>query len=409
MNNQPSIAVVLPRYGANLGGGAEALVRSLVLNVFCGNGLGGLSPSNIEIWSTCALDHRTWENALPRGVSQEDGLTVRRFPVDERNLECFIKSEIAMQEGRALSLEEQLDWLSSGVNSASLYKHIANAGSDFDLLIYAPYLFSTTFWGAMIHPEKSVLVPCLHNEHYAYLEVFRALFSRVRGLFFNTIEEQILAEKIYGSFSEKSFVVGMGFDAIENTTSIAPDQSQKSFLLYSGRKEAGKNLDLLIEYFSAYKEQYSSSNLELKIIGSGSIDFLNSLPDGVVDLGFVSEVEKLALMQSAVALCQPSVNESFSIVMMEAWLEKTAVIVHSECDVTRGHVERSGGGLMFSSVEEFCLVLKELEQSGKLSKELGLAGKAYVETEYSWPAVTERTKLAMQSLLTSNSNLQHVA
>src|SRR5262245_26048892 len=138
-----SLAVVLPRYGESLGGGAEALTKALVEELFARGHV-----EKVEVWTTCAEDHRTWDNVRPAGVTVEGGISVHRFPVDARNLETFIRSEHALQDGRGLTVEEQLAWLSESVNSRALYAQIAERGSEFNAILFAPYLFATTFWGA---------------------------------------------------------------------------------------------------------------------------------------------------------------------------------------------------------------------------------------------------------------------
>ena len=135
--------------------------------------------------------------------------------------------------------------------------------------------------------------------------------------------------------------------------------------------------------------------LELLLIGSGDIHFLSSLPEGVSDLGFVSEEEKSSLMAGAFALCQPSTNESFSIVMMEAWLQGVPSLVHAGCDVTRDHVQRSGGGLYFANAGDLAGVLKYLLSADGLRDELGESGRRYVLNEYSWSAVLGRLESAL--------------
>lgn len=387
-----SIAIVLPRYGASLGGGAETLVRSLALKLFAEEG--PRYVDDLEVWTTCAVDHRTWDNALPAGATVEDGLTVRRFTVEPRNVDVFLRHEIAMREGRPLTVEEQLEWLGAGVNSRGLYEHIARHGSRFDALIFAPYLFSTTFWGALIHPDRSLLVPCLHDEHYAYQQVFQHLFRRVRGLICNTEPERELIVHLYGEeLRERSAVVGMGFDSVPEvffSSASEDDGRAHPYLLYAGRKEQGKNLDLLLEYYEQYRVRAGDSVPRLLIVGSGEIGFRESLPEGVTDVGFVSEREKEQLMREALALVQPSTNESFSIVMMEAWLRGTPVIVHGHCAVTRDHVVQSGGGLYFTSPEEFAAVVQELVGRPELAEVLGDNGRRYVRGHYSWEAVLRR-------------------
>lgn len=373
------VALVLPRYGRNLGGGAETLSRELFLELIK---RGTIEQG--EVWTTCAVDHRSWANSLPAGESVEDGVTVRRFPVDDRDLEPFIKAEQKMARGERLSVSEQLEWMGGSVNSRGLYQFIQQQGLNFDLLIFAPYLFATTFWGAQIHPERSVLIPCLHDEAYAYQEVIGVLFNKVSGLLFNTEAEQRLAERLYPGVSARSEVVGMGFSA---DPPVARKFREKPYLLYSGRKELGKNLGLLLEYYEGLPDSVRE-NLELVLIGSGEVDFRKLLPAGVVDLGFVDEEEKLQLMRSALALVQPSTNESFSIVLLEALLQETPVLVHSECAVTAEHAKNGNCGLEFANQLEFKAVIEVL--SSDIATRLGEQGRRYVLERYSWDAVCDR-------------------
>lgn len=399
-----SIAVVLPRFGESLGGGAETLTKALVEALWCGGDITRRQIDRLEVWTTCARDHRTWANELPEGESVEKGILVRRFPVAERDLETFIRAEFAMRDGRALSIDEQLDWLANSVNSASLYSHIEQHGEEFDLILFAPYLFATTFWGAMIHPDRSVIIPCLHNEHYAFQEVFRVLFGEVRGLIFNAEKEQELAAELYGSeISERGISVGMGFEPVATWGPLADHERTplnrfsdlpKRYVLYSGRKEQGKNLDLLIDIFE--ENQAELDDVELVIIGAGDLNFRPTLPENVHDLGFVTEEEKDLLIRDAVLLCQPSVNESFSIVMMEAWLRQTPVVVHALCPVTRDHVRRSDGGIYFANRRELVEGIKMISQSPKLRNTLGEAGRRYVTEYYSWDAVIGRFQTALR-------------
>ena len=171
----------------------------------------------------------------------------------------------------------------------------------------------------------------------------------------------------------------------------------KPFLLYSGRKERGKNLHLLIEYFSSLPPALKE-HLRLVLIGSGDLSDIECSEE-VIDLGFVSEEEKRCLMSQALALCQPSTNESFSIVLMEAWLEETPVLVHSSCAVTREHVIESGGGLHFANAKEFSAVVAKLLKEPKLWRALGEHGKEYVQSVYSWKAVRKRFEQALLKLI----------
>ncbi len=385
MNHRPiKIAAVLPRYGASIGGGAETLMRELLLSI-----VHAYPDTVVEVLTTCARDHRTWDNYYPEGLVIEDGIKVNRFKVSQRDISKFIAAEQKLAQGFLLSGDEQIEWLENSVNSRALYSYLLENAKNYDLVFYAPYLFGTSFWGPMIAPENAVLVPCLHDEAYAYLPVFRSLFRKVCGIMWNAEPEAKLANKIYRipDLLEKGQVVGMGFE------SLAPVREKslhgKPYVLYSGRKETGKNLDYLIFCYEEYRSRVEEA-FDLLVIGSGSIDFLEKLPTGVIDKGFVSEEDKRRYFTHASLLVQPSVNESFSIVLMESWREGTPVLVHSDCAVTSYHVAESGGGMCFRSANEFTACLQNAWDTPDQLLEMAKNGAAYVKSEYSWDAVHKR-------------------
>lgn len=387
------IAAVLPRYKRSIGGGAETLVSSILWEIERRGEICGKKVSLIEIWTTCAEDHRTWENVYPEGLSYDNEIVVRRFPVDSRDVSVFLENEFTMASGHELSIDSQLSWIKNSVNSTNLYQWINSNYNDFDFVIYAPYLFATTFWGSLISSSKSVLFPCLHDESYAYQDIFKYMFEKAGLVCFNASAEKDLAHNIYGKdlFNEKSAVVGMGFDDYQGFFDKEPKVSSSSnYILYSGRKEEGKNLGLVIKFFEQYRKITGDKELEFRIIGSGKIEFLNQLPEGVHDLGFVSEEEKVKIFSNALALVQPSVNESFSIVLMESWIQKTPVIVNQRCDVTSEHVTESNGGFTFSDEKTFIDAIQLLKSDTKKSKEMGMNGYNYVRNKYNWDAVIER-------------------
>jgi len=394
-----SYAFVVPRYGRAIAGGAETLVANLATRV-------AARGDRVEVWTTCARDNRSWANEFPAGTTVEDGVTVRRFPVDARDLERWIPRQIQINDGMALPLEDQLEWMSESVNSGALYEHIEAHGASFDALFFAPYLFGTTFWGSLIHPQRSYLIPCLHDEHYAYTEVIQSMFRQVAGALFNAAPERDLARSLYGDIAGGE--VGMGFEPVpeEEIRELTPFFSEGApYLLYVGRKETGKNVQLLIDYFTEGKRARTiPESLRLVIAGAGSFEDLHRpgalTRDDIVDLVHVSEEEKRRLIRHAVALCQPSTNESFSIVIMEAWLLGIPVMVHAKCPVTRHHAIESGGGLYFSDAADFGLVVGELMSNEPLRRAMGESGCAYVRRRYDWAAVLGRFDAVVEDLLT---------
>ncbi len=391
-------AFVPPRFAESIAGGAETLIGSLASRL-------GARGNHVEIFTTCAIDNRTWENHFPEGSSLEMGIPVRRFKVDPRDLETWIPRQIQINEGMNIGVDEELLWMQESVNSKNLYAHIARHAHTFDAIFFGPYLFGTTFWGSLIAPEKSVLIPCLHDEHYAYTQTISSMFRQIKGALFNAGPEADLARALYGKIHGGE--VGMGFVPWkqEYVQNLKPYFAETfPYLIYVGRKETGKNVQVLIDYFIEGKTKgVLPSDLKLVIVGGGSFSDLHrpeALTRGdVLDISHVTEEEKHRLIRFSSALCQPSVNESFSIVMMESWLLDRPVIVHASCPVTRYHAVSSGGGLYFSNSSDFSGVVGEILDSAELSATLGRSGFRYVEERYSWDAVLERFDSVMEDLL----------
>jgi glycosyltransferase involved in cell wall biosynthesis len=295
--------------------------------------------------------------------------------------------------------------MQESVNSRALYRYISEYGLSYEAMFFGPYLFGTTIWGSQIHPQKSILVPCLHDEVYAYLDVIASMFRGVRGCLFNAEPEMHLARSLYGGV--RGGVVGMGFEppAEVDVASLQPYfDVDFPYVVYLGRKEMGKNVHLLIDYFCAMKDRgVLPKELRLAVLGGGSFSDLHRPEvlsrEDVIDLPHVTEEEKSRLLKHALYLCQPSVNESFSIVLMEAWMVGTPVVVHGECPITKHHVVESGGGLYFSSPEDFAGVTRYMLEEREARNRFAVCGRRYVESTYSWESVLARFDQVLADIL----------
>jgi glycosyltransferase involved in cell wall biosynthesis len=367
---------VVPRFGSATVGGAERLVKGLASHAL---------PEgwSSEIATTCAVDHETWENVLEPGASSEDGVMVRRFLVGRRDAARFWELHRLILSNEATYAEE-LEWL-------------ANEGDAYDLILFSPYLFGTTVWGAQVRPDSSALVPCLHDEPYAYLPTVGRMFRSIRGCLFNSEEEAQLARRLHGV--ARSGIVGMGFDAPDAapSTGFAEARGLDSFLLYAGRIEEGKRVDVAVDYAVQYAAERPEAP-RLALIGQGSYRPPKSAEPVVRRVGLVSEEERRAAYAEALAVVNPSHLESLSLVLMEAWLEGTPCIVAAESEVMSAHCERSGGGFTFDSYESFREAVDRLHADNALRVSMGAAGREYVLKRYGWPQVRERFQRAVEEM-----------
>ncbi|MEI6807825.1 MAG: glycosyltransferase family 4 protein [bacterium] len=393
MSQATRLAFIAPRFpeGTTIGG-AETLLKNLAT---CAAGAG----REVTFLTTCARNHFTWDNETPPGERIIDGLRVHFFPVDQdRDVRTFARLQETISRGGRISTEDQLAWLSNSVNSRPLYDYLRKHGDEFDRIIMGPYLFGVTYFASCIHPEKTMLVPCLHDEAFAYLPVMGDMFRGVRGIMFNSEPERDLAYRLYSIQPGRCFVVGMGIAPFTtDASSFASQRGIRSpYVIYSGRREPLKGTPMLLDYINAFRNR-TGRDIKLVVTGSGPMNVPHELIPHVLDVGFLEPQDKFAAMAGAVAFCHPSRNESFSIVIMESWLAGTPVLATSGSEVMRDHCLKSNGGLWFRSYPEFEEELCLLLDNPELRAALGKAGRDYVLREYSWATIKEKLFTALDA------------
>ena len=117
-----------------------------------------------------------------------------------------------------------------------------------------------------------------------------------------------------------------------------------------------------------------------------------SICTGEMTLGFVDRQDKYNAQGAAEFLCQPSKNESFSLVIMESWLCGRPVLVHEECAVTRNFVSESNGGLYFGNYFEFEGCTDYIIGHKDTAWKMGSNGRDYVRKNFDWDVIVDKYK-----------------
>lgn len=382
----PRIAFVIPRYGPNVVGGAETLCRLMAENL-AANG----TPTHVL--TTCAEDHFTWENVLPSGDHLENGVLVRRFPVSaHRNQGRWLELHGRIQRREPLGYSEQLEWMANSVWSEQMLEATADS-TQYDWTIGIPYLFGTAYWSVGQRPDRSCLIPCLHDEPHAWTAVVRDMLHGVRGCLLNSPGESELLDRMAPLTEWR--MVGVGYEArpTPSATSISGFCSargiQPGYLLYAGRREIAKNVPLLFSHYATYRATHPDAP-PLALMGSGNLTVPPEIADHIVELGYVPSEDLATAFAAASVLVHPSRLESLGMVVLEAWLAGTPALVNAQSTVLKRHCEMSNGGLWFADEDEFCAALETLLRDEKLRGRLAAAGKQYTLSEFSWPAVRGR-------------------
>ena len=378
------IGFVIPWYGEDIPGGAEMELRNLTHQL-------SKRQVELEILTTCVKSFSSdWSTDYHKpGLTQEAGLAVRRFKVRRRDTPRFDAVNYKLMNNIPINADEEQIYIRESVNSPDLYEYISSHKGDYSYFIFIPYMFGTTYYGALACLKKAVFIPCLHDESYAKLDIFRKLFPRVRGLLFNAKPEEKLANDLYDLSNVKTRVLGIGMDTgITGDPGRFRDKYRISgpFILYAGRKDAGKNVDLLIRYFAEYKQR-RRDGLKLVIIGGGRLDIPARYSEDVIDLGFVDIQDKYDAYAACSVFCQPSRAESFSLVIMESWLLGSPVLVNDVCEVTRNFAQESNGGLYFKNYLEFEGCLRYILNHQDEARQMAQNGREYVLKNFSHDAV----------------------
>jgi glycosyltransferase involved in cell wall biosynthesis len=182
---------------------------------------------------------------------------------------------------------------------------------------------------------------------------------------------------------------------------IAPDASMIVFL---GRLHPVKNLSFLLDVFRDLRTQHPEVHLVLAGPDQGS--YAETLKRQVADEGlhdcvtFYGEIrgdEKVALLQTADALCLPSLSENFGNVVLEALASGTAVFASD----TTPWTELDGWGCgrcLPLEHEVWVSALATSIASGGLP-EWGVEARRVAMEHFSWDVVADRLEAAYQEVL----------
>ena len=387
------IAFVPPRYGDDVVGGAETVLRQAAERL-------ARRGWEVDVLTTCARDHYTWANAYPAGSERHGDLTVFRFPVvHPRESSLWQSLDRRIRLGSSLSMAEQHAWVNGRFRVPGLFHHLVAHGHSYRAMVFSPYLFWTTVVGATVAPERTVVIPCLHDENYAYLPVFRPLLAGSAQVWFMSEPEHQLAHRI-GPVAATHPVTGEGVLIPE---SYDPDGFRarhglsRPYALFVGRRESGKGWQDLLRAFVRAVTRLGV-DLDLVTFGVGKVDAPSLVADRVRDLGWLPDEEVGDAYAAAAAYIQPSLFESFSRTIMESWLAGTPVIANGASDVVRWHCERSGAGLLYSDEYELAQYLALVADNPDRLGGLGELGRRYVLANYTWDAALDRMEAALEEL-----------
>ena len=174
------IALVNQRYGLEVNGGSEQYCRQLAEKL--------KEIYDVEVITTCALDYTTWEDHYPEGVSEINGVTVRRFSCERsRNKKEFDKlsEKVLCTEHTD---EEEREWINAqGPYCPKAVEYLREHYGDYHVVIFTTYLYYLSAYGLSDGRIKNAFhLPTAHDEAPVYLRHYKSVFENPKGIIYLT-------------------------------------------------------------------------------------------------------------------------------------------------------------------------------------------------------------------------------
>ncbi len=389
MNN--SITIVSTWYGPNTAGGAETAARKLAITLH-------QSGYVVEVWATNARDlFAPHEPYYAVGQQLDEGVPVRRFAISQPlalgELPPFIKQHASTRTiiKQIAPDERELTILSTLAYSDDLLRAIAQESQQ-RTFIFVPYPLPCSIWGVLLAPTQSYVLPCMHDEPYAYHRITNWQMTHAKGLLANSAAERDFLIRQYKLPAERVVLTRLGID-LGVTGNGERFRTQFSIttpmLFFAGRKDSTKNVPLLIRYVQEYIMRRGRM-ITLVLSGRDELELTSYQRAFVRDVGFLSEQEKADAFAAADIFVHAGTQESFAFVLMEAWLQGRPALVNRECAVTASAVSEADGGMDFNDFATFAAALDIMLNNPGLTAQMGQNGKQYVLENCRWPDVAQR-------------------
>jgi glycosyltransferase involved in cell wall biosynthesis len=393
-------AVVVQRFGTDIIGGAERHALDYVRRFKSDLGW------QVEVFTTCAKDYKTWSNSYNAGSELADFGIVRRFPVVfPRNPLLFgIYSRIfnpiilwlARKKGGSwLGLLFEKIWFTlQGPYCPALVEALKTDRNKFEVIIFFTYLYYPTLKGLPLLREKSILIPTAHDEPPFYFQHIKKVFADARAILYSSKVEKDLIRRVHPGTTQNMFQAGVGVESVTTTA------QREDYLLYLGRVSKGKGCDRLLSLFTDYLEGPSARPIRLVLAGQIEQDIAMPVRPGISYLGPVSEEKKAELIAGSLGVVNSSPMESLSIVVLEALTARRPLLLNRDCELFAYYATILSTISLYNDDQSFAAGIEKLFswREKKTANDFFDLGVDWVDHNYSWSAVLTSVSNAVKAL-----------
>lgn len=246
--------------------------------------------------------------------------------------------------------------------------------------------------------------------------VARRILGQASVLFYNALGERDEVASL--QLRAPSVIIPHGID-LEPYAHLPPRGAfrQKFFngfdgalVLYLGRLNAKKGLDVLVQAMARVRAQMPMTRLA--IVGTGDPPgFTEQLRQWIRDARLQNEVvlcgalrghEKMNALADADLFVLPSFAENFSYAMFEAMASHIPVVISDTLNFAPEVARGCAGRVVARTADAFADAICELSVSSETRRQMG-AGGARLAARYSWDIVGKQLERALQAVVSNQS------
>ncbi len=262
----------------------------------------------------------------------------------------------------------------------------------------------------VIHDLTPILFPRMHRFHSQLLQriFLKSILKKASLIFTNSDNTNIDLLHYYPGAKDKTKRIYLGRDEMmaytDKSSAVDKITAGKPYFLYTGTIEPRKNLNILLEAFTQYKDQTRSSHLLLITGGRGwkSGSFFKKLKNhphrkDIVLSGFVDRQILPALYSHAEAFIFPSIYEGFGFPVLEAMSCGAPCLLSNASSLP----EVGGDAALYfnpEKVNEIADAMLKISSDKELRKDL--SERALIQAEkFSWDDYVTQFDIELKNLL----------
>jgi len=184
-----------------------------------------------------------------------------------------------------------------------------------------------------------------------------------------------------------------------------PFLQEKIVILYLGRIDRIKGLDILIESFANVAR--ARPYVHLLLAGGGAKNYEDiikqmikskDIQHRVTFTGMLSGQDKLEVLAACDIFVLPSYSEAFSMAILEAMASKLPVIITDKCHFNQV-AEEKAGIVVVPNPKELSMAMETLIDSPEKCRRMGENARKLIEEKYTWDKVAGMMIKAYEDIL----------